>query len=297
MTTDIVPADNMAAVEALDPESRALAVTNMLTEARAWLAHAVEATDPSSIAVFKAQMATMAEATKQLGLSKDIQTDALEMVRRAERGVGVAIRKGQAEGTVRRRGQVAVRANQYGQAGKSVDNRISSPTDFVPADDLTGNGAGIYDLTDGVTDEQFETAVSEAKTEGNLSRANVVRKVKQITGPETRQQRADLIQDLAGQGYSSRQMPIKVGVTEETVRKIAREFSIEIPGDKAVGRTRRHDSNRIATETVSALEGLAMGVGLIVYDDLDAKEISHWATSLDDSLRALNRFRKQLKEM
>jgi len=35
-----------------------------------------------------------------LNLSKEIQLDALEMVRRAERGVGLAIRKGQAEGTV-----------------------------------------------------------------------------------------------------------------------------------------------------------------------------------------------------
>jgi len=31
-----------------------------------------------------------------LNLSKEIQLDALEMVRRAERGVGLAIRKGQA---------------------------------------------------------------------------------------------------------------------------------------------------------------------------------------------------------
>ena len=40
-----------------------------------------------------------------------------------------------------------------------------------------GNQAGIYDMTDGVPDEKFEAAITEAKTEGNLSRANVVRKV------------------------------------------------------------------------------------------------------------------------
>ncbi|MGA4670049.1 hypothetical protein ACPCG0_09675 [Propionibacteriaceae bacterium Y1923] len=42
----------------------------------------------------------MAEATKQLGLSKEIRDDATEMVRRAEYALGKAIRKGQAEGTV-----------------------------------------------------------------------------------------------------------------------------------------------------------------------------------------------------
>ncbi len=36
----------------------------------------------------------------------------------------------------------------------------------------------MYALTDDVTDEEFDTAIEEAKGEGNLSRANVVRKVK-----------------------------------------------------------------------------------------------------------------------
>lgn len=67
MSTDLVPADNMAALDGMDAPTRELAVTNMLTEARSWLAHAVEATEPQAIANFKAQMATVAEATKQLG--------------------------------------------------------------------------------------------------------------------------------------------------------------------------------------------------------------------------------------
>jgi hypothetical protein len=33
--------------------------------------------------------------------------------------------------------------------------------------------AGIYHLTDGVSDREFEESVEEAKAEGNLSRANV----------------------------------------------------------------------------------------------------------------------------
>ena len=40
-----------------------------------------------------------------------------------------------------------------------------------------------YAVTDNVTDERFETALAEAKAEKNMSRANVVRKVKDEPAP------------------------------------------------------------------------------------------------------------------
>ena len=53
-----------------------------------------------------------------------------------------------------------------------------SPYDYVSKNEMHGNAAGIAAITDGVSDEQFEEALTEAKSEGNLSRANVVRKLK-----------------------------------------------------------------------------------------------------------------------
>ena len=41
-----------------------------------------------------------------------------------------------------------------------------------------------YAVADDVTNEQFDAAIDEAKAEGNLSRANVVRKVRGETCPE-----------------------------------------------------------------------------------------------------------------
>lgn len=301
MSADLVPVDNMAAVEAMDPETQALAVTQMLTEARSWLAHAVEATEPKTIANFKAQMATLAEATKQLNLSKEIQLDAQEMVRRAERGVGVAIRKGQESGEVAKMHQGGGPTKDYERNGKTVhvdrlpDKKPMSPLEAaqVPAPSML---TPLYAMTDGVTNEQFDSAIIEAKSEGDLSRANVVRKVKQQARPSTREQRADMIQKLANEGYSSRQMPVKVGVTEESVRQIARDFGIEIPADKTVGRTRRIDSDRIVNETVIALEGLVMGVELIDIDAVDTAQASQWADSLSHSLKVLNRFYQQIRK-
>jgi hypothetical protein len=61
-------------------------------------------------------------------------------------------------------------------------------TEFASFTELKGNPTkgqpGYYDLADDVTDEQFEGVIEEAKTEQNLSRANVVRKIKGETKPK-----------------------------------------------------------------------------------------------------------------
>ena len=52
-------------------------------------------------------------------------------------------------------------------------------SDFASVTELHGKkGDGIYALTDNATDDQFESALTEARDEGNVSRANVVRKLK-----------------------------------------------------------------------------------------------------------------------
>lgn len=302
MNAELVPADSMAAMEALDPELRELAVAQMLGEARSWLAHAMKASEPTQIANFKAQMATMAEATRQLGLSQEIQLDAQEMVRRAERSVGLAIRKGQENGTIEtdfdRKSRAARMARgTYHNLDKDVVK--TSLSDIVHTHDLTNNGAGISHLVDGVSDDQFDEALIEAKEEGNLSRANVIRKAKGVASRLTGTKRLEKIEELAKRGMSSDQIGKELGYAEKTIRKFAREADVDIPADRLMSKTSRHiDHDRIAQQTVSALEGLTMGVELFNPARVtDKKHLNDWVTSLTNSLRLLNQFHKHLKEM
>ena len=156
-----------------------VAVTSYLQQARDWLTRAVDETGPEQIAAAKAEIATAAEATKQLGLSKEIQEDAAEMVRRAEYAIGKAMRRGQAEGTIR-----TAAGNLTPGRGNPLNEvhvgavRNPAPADFIPgrverADSLDMADAG---------DEAFEAALSEARAEGNLSRANVARKAREKSG-------------------------------------------------------------------------------------------------------------------
>lgn len=257
--TELVPATNMAALEALDPKAQEVAVTRMLSEARGWLAHAVEATQPQAMADFKAVMSTIAEGTRQLGLAKDIQLDALEMVRRAERGLGVAIRDGQENGTVRKPGQHADATyfDRWDGAHRDAASTIlPSPTDYAQPGALSGKSGsdGIYDLTDGVSDEQFETALGDAKGEGNLSRANVVRKAK-----------------------------------GEPARSTSKRHEL-------LHRSRRIDVNRVVGATVEQVAN-PCPAGLFAELDwtaVDHSKIGEWVESLTESISALRSLRTNL---
>lgn len=185
MNAEVLPPDvdtKVMALKSIDsPELQARAVTTMLSHSRTGLLAAIAAQDLPEIAEFKRKAAAIAEIAKQVRLGKDMQLDAAEFCRRAERGLGVAIRDGQDRGDVLARGQTKSRANQYGSAPLE-EGKKSSPTDFASVAELK-SGQSIYEMTDGVSDAQFEESITEAKAEGNLSRANVARKCKAKANP------------------------------------------------------------------------------------------------------------------
>lgn len=277
--------------------------------AKTWLAEALEHGDIEKIAEFKSQADAIRVYTMSKQLGKDAQLSATEIVRRAERGLGVAIRRGQADGSINRTGRP--------KTSRQAESSGASPGDFVTNGELYGGGnrdgsgrgfrPGIYSITDDVTDEEFDDAVTEAKASGDLSRTAVHRKIaarrkETVPGPSDRtfaavRARQEAIAEMAASNYSTRQIAARIGLGTDRVREIAKAAGIKVPADAVMGRQRQHDSNRIVSQTVSALEGLAIGAGLVNLDDLEEAEIANWAASLTDSLRILNRLNRQLKEM
>lgn len=291
MTTELVHA-NVNNLDRLDPQSREVAVTSMLSEARQWLAHAVEATEPKRISEFKAFMATVAETTKQLNLSKDIQLDALEMVRRAERGVGKAIREGQERGEITSRGTHDNRANQHSGKGAERNSSTPKPDDFVTKGHQQ---VQIYAMTDGVSDDQFDEAIEAAKEEKDMTRANVVRKLRSNSTDAT--DRWNEIREEAEQGWTSEQLARKYGYSRaDSFRNAASRHGIEFPADKSVSRARRIDPNRVMRETVNAVASHVDSFDLVDYDALDPEEAQEWVNSLTQSIKALSKARNQIKE-
>ena len=311
MTTDLVPVGTADEIAELAPADRAAMVTHALVESKAWLGVATKGTDPTPIAEFKAWAATVAEMTRQKGLASEIQADALEMVRRAERGIGQAVRNGQDAGEIGVPHQTNYRPSHDVRDRDIVTPKAATRDFFSHNNEMTE----VYAMTDGVSDEQFDAAIDEARGEGNLSRANVVRKVAPKAPASTtakansksgvaipmvtRTERADLIEELAAKGSASAQIARHVGVSEETVRRIARDYSIDIPADRVLRGTHRIDTLRVVRETVIALEGHAMTVDLVSPDTLaeaDPSEVTQWLASLDQSIRALRSLRTKISE-
>jgi hypothetical protein len=313
MAADLVLAADPQVIErSADPAGFVVAACE---RARAWLREALEQGEIGQLAEARSQAEAVRVYTMQKQLGRDAQMAATEIVRRAERGIGVAIRRGQAAGEIRGRG-----GHGGCGGGNGADNTISrpGPADYASVTELRGNGAGIYHLTDGVSEEAFERALAAAKDEENLSRANLVRKIREHRAPASGPavagdkpappaprengraelppgDRGELIAGLAGHGMTSRQIAAQLGVSEQRVRQIARAHQITIRADAVAGR-RRLDSTRIAREAVHALEGLAMSVQLADMAEIDPALVPEWTTSLARSLLALGRFARQLKE-
>lgn len=267
-----------------------LTVAGYLEQARDWLAGAVERTGPEEIAGARAQIATAAEATKQLGLSREIQLDAVEMVRRAEFALGKAVRKGQEEGTVSK-GQ-GTRTDLLG----GDTTKLPSVNDFGLS--FYDNGSQVASMVDSATQEEFDTALAEAKEEGNVSRANVVRKIQKQDcdrGP-SRADKAEVIRDRARQGWTSEQMRKEVGYsTSAQVRELAREYEIEIPGDVVRG-NRRFNHSRVLENVTEAVEVAAMSLRDVDPAQLDRETALERIDSLTTSINALARAVKKIKE-
>ncbi len=192
MTTALAITSNVEAkvaeLQPLDGPSQGAAVTALLDQARFGLRVAIAAQDLHRIVEWKAKAVAVQEVARQLQLGKDMQLDATEFVRRAERGLGVAIREGQAQGVVETIDEARIRAGKarHSAPGSQPLAEKPRPIDYAKPSDLSGSGAGpgIYDLTDEVSDEVFEEAIAEAREEVNLSRANVARKAKSKAKPQ-----------------------------------------------------------------------------------------------------------------
>lgn len=273
--------------------------------AKTWLTHALEHGQIEDIVELKSQAEAIRVYTAQKQIGHDAELAAAEVVRRAERGIGVAIRRGQEAGVIAKRGDIGARpAAGFARGGLSGSLRggdLVKPSSFgIAATELTD---GPYALADGVSDEAFEAAITSARAEENLTRKNVVRKARaaksgeQLRDLSTPAARRQAIRELAEEGYSSRQIAGMVGLSENRVRYNAREMGLEIPADRIIGNSHRHDSNRIVEETVHALDGLRMGVELIDYSALDRDKVSGWSSSLTASLKSLNQLARRLKEL
>lgn len=250
--------------------------------AKTWLTQAIEHGDIDQLVELKSQADAIRVYTRQKELGKDAELAAQEIVRRAERGLAVAVRSGQEAGEFLTKGQ---------RAKDHPDKRMSA--------DVFGGDQEAFEsrVMASVPDDQFEEILDEAKGEGNLSRANVVRKVKGVE-KMTPEARRGMIRSLASSSLTSEQIAAKVGVSAVHVRKLARDMGVEIHADKVMGKTRKFDSDRIVSGIVERVEFdmRSETAQLIDYASLDRSQLDHWVSSLTATISSLTTLRNNLRK-
>lgn len=246
--TDLVPVLDETAIDvARDPAEYMIAACE---RAKVWLVSVLEHGDIEQIVELKSRAEAIRVYTMQKNLGHDAELAAGEIVRRAERGLGMAIRRGQQEGTIRT-------ARETGPMQRnSAGDFVGAGTDQGPAPKLSpkeffANGnqeyQDAYKMTDGVSDEQFDAAIEEAKAEGNLSRANVVRKVTGKTKPAP---------------------------TRSDWHRKAHHVK----------------TDRVIEETIAMLEAIPHGLALIDLDGFTDEQRQQWQSRMLDALRPIRQF-------
>lgn len=121
---------------------------------------------------------------------------------------------------------------------------------------------------------------------------------KVLTNPtEARKHKINAIRDLAKRGLTAAQIAGDLNIKEQHVRLLANEQGIEL-ADAVLGRVRRIDSRRVIEETVTSVDALALGIGVVdSFNGVTKEEAARWANTLNESLRKLGAFRKRLLEM
>lgn len=147
----------------------------VLHRAKGWLA---EATSIDEVRHAKAVAVGYEAVIREKELAFDAQLSATELVRRCERRIGQLARQGQEQGQIARRGDIGGHPSPGLQRGGD----LVRVTEFVGVDHPSAL-TPLYAMAD-VPPEHFEEAIADARSEGNLSRANVVRKVKGDLKPE-----------------------------------------------------------------------------------------------------------------
>ena len=258
--------------------------------AKTWLAHALAGDQIEQIAEIKSQAQAMQAYARQKQLGEDAQISAAEIVRRAERCIALGIRKGQKEGRIARQGQGGSQPPHAKRPRR--DNGISRPSDFISANELYDNRTGVYKMTDGVTDKQFEAGIAKGRAQKNLTRANVVRNVKG-NGKADRWER---FAELAAAGNTSYQIAKELGVVRQSVMKRAARDSINIHADRVVGSSRIPKPDRILSEFVNTLEALVPSCEMINLEVVKREVLVESLQIMDAAMPALTRLRKGLKK-
>lgn len=239
---------------------------------------------PSRVVAIRTEVADLEKRAKAAGDKNELAL-VHELQRRIEFALIGAILRGQEEGWIAKIGYKPYPGKEPKESPKPY---FSGGAD---SSELRALGKA--------SAEEFEKALQAGKEIGDLSRAGILRRLN-AAPPGSRSGRAALIRELAEQGLTSAQMAPRVGVKETIVRRIARDYAVDIPGDKAIHKQKKVSSvdraERIV-ETVHKLDSFAAGLQHHDFTDVALDEDpAELVRSITRSITEIRSFANKIQE-
>lgn len=255
MSAELVPTTPDESALERDPVGYMAVVLN---RAKGWLTEAQSIEDVRNT---KAIAVGYESVIREKELAFDAQLSAMEIVRRCERRIGELIREGQREGTIAKTGDIGRSAK-----GDRRGDHLIRPHEALGQPNRAPQLAHEHYAIADASAEQFEQAVTQAREEGNLSRANVVRKVK--------------------------------GETTVNAAPAARTFNPSIETGR--GRQQINAAKERIERAVGTCNGIARGFGELRPDlavmVADEDETRGWLAALKEAKAAITQLERRLKE-
>lgn len=146
--------------------------------------------------------------------------------------------------------------------------------------------------------KERDPATFQLLKSGEINVTEAYRRVQQLKPPrnQPKERRHADIRRLANEGNRSSQIAEQLGISAEHVRTLAHGAGIKLVDD-LLGHTYRINVHRVIEETVSTLEGLALGLKTVDGARLECRpdEAQEWVKSIDASWRVIGRLRKILR--
>lgn len=107
-------------------------------------------------------------------------------------------------------------------------------------------------------------------------------------------ERRRMLTEMAGQGYSSRQIAERLGITEQSTRAIARDIGVDITADRVSPKSVRLNTQRVLSELLLSVEGACVGIKFIEPSAIDASERDQATQRLTQVISELSALRRAL---
>ena len=121
-----------------------------------------------------------------------------------------------------------------------------------------------------------------------------IQKIRATTGWSAPDRHA-IITRLAEEGYSSRQIAAKLGLSRDGLKQIAKRAGIDIIADRVVNNTLAMDHDRVLEATITQATCDDGTLELLDYTELDLEQIPDYITRLRAAINRLNLIRRNLE--